>query len=196
MKRMIENMTGNYSASASVVDGTLILSLPDAVTPVVWRLDLGHAKASALEVRDHEDGKFTLLLKTPRGDVNDIAHFASRGRAVAALMEVTRAMQNAHTQMNGQYATPPYTGEPYNAAHLPVPVGRKKNRAAPADRHHGGKGWIGGLVAIALIVLLGGVLMNMPPRHISPATTAASPGVNATQAAGVPVSADAFLKNR
>ncbi|HEY8189211.1 MAG TPA: hypothetical protein VIF12_00890, partial [Micavibrio sp.] len=86
MKRIVENITGNYSASASVVDGALILSLPDALTPIVWRLELGQTRASALEVRDREDGSFMLLLKTPRGDVNDIAAFSSRGRAVAALM--------------------------------------------------------------------------------------------------------------
>src|SRR5690606_21303301 len=67
MKRMIENITGNYAASASVVDGTLIISLPDAITPVVWRFALGQAKASALEVRPQDDGTFMLLLKTPRG---------------------------------------------------------------------------------------------------------------------------------
>ena len=192
MKRMIENMTGNYSATASVVDGTLILSLPDAVTPVVWRLDLGHAKASALEVRDREDGLFTLLLKTPRGDVNDIAHFASRGRAVAALMEVTRAMQNSYTH----HAPSRYEGEPYNAAHLPVPVRRKKGRAQ-AERQGGGRGWLGGLVAIALIILLGGIMLNMGPQHVSStAALAPSSAIAPSQAAGVPVSADDFLKNR
>ena len=119
MKRMIESITGNYSASASVVDGTLILSLPDALTPVIWRLELGQARASAMEVRDREDGSFVLLLKTPRGDVNDIAAFSSRGRAVAALMTISRAMEQAHGQIRPPAAN---DGDSYNPSRLPVPV--------------------------------------------------------------------------
>lgn len=194
MKRMLENMTGNYSATASVVDGTLILSLPDALTPVVWRLDLGHAKASALEVRDHEDGSFTLLLKTPRGDVNEIARFATRGRAITALMSVTHAMEQSH----GQFRPAAYGGEPYNAAHLPVPVLRKRGKAhAAANSNSNGKGWLGGLVALALIILLGGIILNMGPKQVA-STAALNPaaGTPPSQAAGVPVSADDFLNNR
>ena len=192
MKRMLENMTGNYSATASVVDGTLILSLPDALTPVVWRLDLGHAKASALEVREDADGNFVLLLKTPRGDVNDIARFATRGRAVAALMSVTRAMEQSH----GQFRPAAYEGGPYNAAHLPVPV-RKKGKAAASQGQGNGRGLLGGLVAIALIIILGGIMLNMGPKPVS-SNAALSPaaGIAPSQAAGVPVSADDFLKNR
>lgn len=193
MKRMLENMTGNYSTTASVVDGTLILSLPDALTPVVWRLDLGHAKASALEVREDAEGSFVLLLKTPRGDVNDIARFATRGRAVTALMSVTRAMEQSH----GQFRPAAYEGGPYNAAHLPVPVRRKSVKAATAHGHGNGKGLLGGLVAIALIIILGGIILNMGPKPVS-SNAALSPaaGIAPSQAAGVPVSADDFLTNR
>ncbi len=190
MKRMIENLTGNYAASASVIDSTLILSLPDAITPVVWRLDLGQTKASALEVREREEGVFTLLLKTPRGDVNDIANFATRGRAVAALMAVTRAMEQAH----GQIRSFANDSDSYNPTHLPVPVrGRKTKDHSPKGSHD--KGWIGGLIALALIVILGSLIMNMGPKPVS-SLSAASPaaGTPAIES-GVPVSADDFLKN-
>ncbi len=193
MKRMLENMTGNYSATASVVDGTLILSLPDALTPVVWRLDLSHAKASALEVRDHEDGSFILLLKTPRGDVNEIARFSTRGRAITALMSVTHAMEQSH----GQFRPAAYAGEPYNAAHLPVPVRGKKGKPHSGHSNSNSKGWIGGIIAIALIIFLGGVAMNMGPKLVSSnAALAPAAGIVPSQAAGVPVSADDFLNNR
>ena len=43
------------SASANVVDGKLILSLPEAENPVVWQMDLSSAKASALEVKKDEE---------------------------------------------------------------------------------------------------------------------------------------------
>jgi hypothetical protein len=195
MKRMIENITGNYTASASVVDGTLILSLPDAITPIVWRLDLVHAKASALEVREAENATFILALKTPRGDVNEIAKFASRGRAVAALMCVTRAMEQAH----GQMKPAANDGEPYNPTHLPVPV-RTRRAKAHATQPSNGKGLIGGVIALLLIVGLGAVLLNMGPRQVT-ALSAASPAAGTStasspQSAGVAVSADDFLKNR
>lgn len=197
MKRMIENMTGNYTASASVVDGTLILSLPDAITPIVWRLDLGHAKASALEVREADNATFILALKTPRGEVNEIAKFTSRGRAVAALMSVTRAMEQAH----GQIKPAANDGESYNPTHLPVPV-RTRRAKAHAPQHGHGRGLLGGVVALLLIVGLGAVLLNMGPKQVT-ALSAASPAAgnaaaqgSAPQAAGIAVSADDFLKNR
>lgn len=194
MKRMIENITGNYSSSASVVDGTLILSLPDAMTPVVWRMDLVHAKASALEVRTSEDGLFTLVLKTPRGDVNEVAKFDNRGRAVSALMSVSRAMESAH----GRIYPAANDGQPYNPTHLPVPTmpvrARKINRS--------GKSWVGAVVAVIAIIVLGSILMNLAPQSqfgglaaTNPAAGAAS-RAPATQTNGVAVSADEFLKNQ
>ena len=189
MKRMIESITGNYSASASVVDGTLILSLPDALTPVIWRLELGQARASAMEVRDREDGSFVLLLKTPRGDVNDIAAFSSRGRAVAALMTISRAMEQAHGQIRPPAAN---DGDSYNPSRLPVPVhgghgSQKKKR--------NGKNILAGMVAVALIVILLGTLINLGPIPAGPLPSA-SPAAGDASQTGVAVSADDFLKNR
>ena len=187
MKRMLENLTGNYSASASVVDGTLILSLPDALSPVVWRLELSNAKASALEVREGDGGVYRLMLKTPRGDVNDIAGFENRGRAVAALMAVSRAMEQSH----GQIYPAANDTEPYNPAHLPVAP--KRSKAA------GGKkgGLLGVLAAIVLIVGLGMLLISMqPPQYKTAATSSTSTAAAPSTPSGVPVSADDFLKNR
>ena len=106
MKKLIETVTGGYASSASVVDGTLILSLPDALAPVVWRMDLGHVKSSALEVRDQSDGTFMLTLKTPREDIHNIAPFATRAQAVRALMAVSRAMEQGHGQIKPAAALP------------------------------------------------------------------------------------------
>lgn len=190
MKRMIETLTGSYSASASVVDGTLILSLPDAISPVVWRLELGQAKASALEVRQGEDDVYTLLLKTPRGDGNDIARFVSRGRAVAALMAVSRAMEQAH----GQIYPAANDTEPYNPALLPVPKGKQKKARRPSQMP---QGLIGAAVAVAIIIALLGILLNMAPRPVmSLSQTSPAAGMPAASTSGVAVSADEFFKNR
>lgn len=193
MKRMFETITGNYSSSASVVDGTLILSLPDAVSPVVWRLDLVQTKASALEVRDDGIDLCTLVLKTPRGDINEIARFESRGRAVNALMAVTRAMEQAQSHIHTAANDRP----DYNPTLLPVPSPRKRANKVSAN----GKSWIGAGVAVLLVVLLGVALVNMVPRPASgPAQNLASQARTQTAAppvaSGVAVSADDFLKSR
>lgn len=190
MKRVMENITGNYTASASVVDGTLIISLPDALNPVVWRLDLGQARASAIEVRERDGGTFMLTLKTPRGDVNDIAAFSTRGKAVTALMAVSRAMEQSRGQTRGVANDP----AAYTPSQLPVPV------KSTARRGKGGKNILAGLVAVVLIVILLGTLMSLSPvpssslRNASPAAgNAAMPG---QPPSGVPVSADDFLQGR
>jgi hypothetical protein len=197
MKKLIENITGNYSSSASVVDGTLILSLPDAVTPVVWRLDMVQTRASALEVRPAGAEGFVLVLKTPRGDVHDIARFESKARAVGALMSVTRAMESSHSGHPGNAANDSLS---YNPTHLPVPTRNAKRKKVNTSA----KSWVAAVIAIVAIVILGSMLMNVAPRNIAPGMTAtATPSSSATRSAnptptpsGIPLSADEFLKNR
>src|SRR5688500_11156310 len=94
MKKLIQSVTGGYASSAKVVDGALILSLPDALSPVVWRMDLGHVESSALEVRPQDNGTYMLTLKTPREDLHNIAPYSSRGPAVKALMAASRALEH------------------------------------------------------------------------------------------------------
>ena len=98
-------MKHKKSASAKVVDGILILTLPDALRPVVWQMQLGQAKSSALEVRDAVDGTFLLILKTPRADNIEIAPFATKAEAVEALLCVSAAMEKAHGQLHA-FASP------------------------------------------------------------------------------------------
>lgn len=195
MKRMIENLTGNYTASASVVDGTLIISLPDAVSPVVWRLDLGQARASAMEVRPLEDGRFNLVLKTPRNDVNEIASFSSKARAVAALMAISRAMEQAHGQIQPVANDSIPAGQPSTNT-LPVPVRTGSARKKSAT----GKNVLAGVIALVLIIVLIGAMMSITPTP-SPMTRDLSSGVapsggGAGNLTGVPLSADEFLMNR
>jgi hypothetical protein len=186
MKRMIESITGNYSASASVVDGTLIISLPNAISPVVWRLDLGQARASALEVRAHEDGTYTLLLKTPRGDVNDIAKFDAKAQAVSALMAVSGAMKQAHGQVKSVA-----NDSSAHSANLPVPV------KATSKPGRSGKNFIAPLIALSLIILLLVAIMNMGPvPNVQPGLPGDMAASQAPTESGVPLSADDFLKNQ
>ncbi len=92
-------MAEKYTSTAKVIDGILILSLPDAISPVVWQMELGQSKSSALEIRNLEDGKFILTLKTPRQDVLDIATYANRDLAIKALLATSQALEKAQGRL-------------------------------------------------------------------------------------------------
>lgn len=178
MKKFFEKLTGNYSSNAHVVDGTLILSLPDAVNPIVWQMELGNARASALEVRQGDDGIFMLTLKTPRGDVHDIAPFATRGRAVSALMSASRAMESAVGQWHRT---------PANAATLAAPSRDVEVAAKKGGLFKKILKW----VAIILLTLF--IINLITPSN--PSTTATQFGAAGTPpASGVPMSADDYLR--
>lgn len=195
MKKMIESITGGYVSSAKVVDGALIISLPDAVSPVVWRMDLGSVKSSALEVRDQKDGLFMLTLKTPDNDTQDIAPFAEKAVAVRALMAVSSALehgQNAYgarssaSLMANEIQTLPPQG--------PQVVYRSDGGVAK---------WVSAIAAVLVLVILLSVMIHQAPKsssfnNVASATAAALPQSVAMEPsanqAGVPVSADDFLR--
>ena len=81
--------------SANVVDNSLVLSLPNAINPVVWRMELAKAKMSAIEIREDKLGDFTLILKTPKGDSNEIARFNDKSDALKGLGAISSAMSKA-----------------------------------------------------------------------------------------------------
>ena len=182
MASFIRNLTGGFSASAKVVDGTLILSLPDAIAPVVWRMELGHVRASAIEVRAQDDGTFMLTLKTPKGDVNDIAPYATRAKAVTALVAVSKAMEQAHGEMR------PAANDGGTAA---VPAARGGSRLASVAA---------GVIGLFLVIILISALMRLAPvPQIDPAAgdMAGMPGLPGSAApAGEAVSAEDFLRSR
>lgn len=133
MLKILNRCNDECRSSAKVVDGNLILSLPNAINPIVWRMELGSVKASALEVREGANGQFILTLKTPKGDVHEIAPFAARDVAVHALMRVSAALQSAE----GRIAQPSQT-----ASVQPAPAFHKEGGSS--------KKW---LIALGLILL-------------------------------------------
>lgn len=82
----------NKSANtAQIVDGHLVLSLPAAKSPVVWRWNLAQAQAAALEVVE-SGTSFLLTMKTSDGGTQNIAAFDTRDTAVETLMMASHAM--------------------------------------------------------------------------------------------------------
>jgi hypothetical protein len=180
--------TGKNNSSARVVDGKLILSYPEALTPVVWQMDLAQAKASALEVRETK-GNFSLVLKTAKGETVEVAPFATKDEAVAALMAAARALENAH----GQIRPASVAANESNGVALSMPVRGKSSRLKT------------GLLGIGLIIVLLFIWTSLaprPPRSLSSGSPSASSAGSAPQSFGqqeengVPLSADEFLLKR
>ncbi len=172
------------TASASVVDGKLILSFPEALNPVVWQMDLGEAKSSALEVVENgKDGGHKLTLTTHKGESIDIAPFEQREHAVDGLKMIAKALENAHGQIR------------------PAPSGATNDTYS----HHGAprkRKWV--TIALSLVGLF--VLLNIwaamtgqtDGNQYNATTTASDQNSAASSAndAGVPISADDFLRGR
>ena len=186
MIKALSSKKQTSDASASVVDGKLILSLPDAKTPVVWQMDLTTTKASALEVQHNEETDiYTLTLKTPRGETIEVAPFTNREYAVEGLMAASSALENAHGQIRG------ITQEgaaPANDAAASIPAQAKTSGGS-------GKKWLIAILSVAGIFVLFNIwaqLMPRPPASVNYAAQSAP--VDPRNSAGVPVSADEFLR--
>ncbi len=188
-------MTNNNAAQSNtaqpninVVDGKLILSLPNATSPVVWQMDLGAAQSSSFTVNEDKKKKqFSLISKNQDGDTEDIATFSDKDTAVSVLMETANALQNAHGQIQQE---PIATISPVNMTAQGIGV------SAPANDAKNDK--VGALLALGLIVVLFAVwaisaTKSSSLESLSSAPSAQSQGAEAT---GVPVSADDFLNNR
>jgi hypothetical protein len=81
-----------HHSTAKVVDGSLILSLPDATIPVVMRLSLEEAKSAAFTVIE-KDNKFILRVTLSEKDSRDIAPYEEKEKAVSALMAASSALE-------------------------------------------------------------------------------------------------------
>lgn len=171
--------TDDYLPSAKIIDGTLILTLPNAVSPVVWQMELGQSKSSALEVRANDNNQFTLVLKTPRQDVQDIATFANKEAAVEALLVTSKAMEAGSGQLH-----------PNARSHYPLPVVTHQNSNGFSFFLFFKKllkfiGW----VILTLVILM--TLIFIASKLISATGTGSSSiGTNG------PISADEFLESQ
>lgn len=180
--KLFESSQDQYESTAKIVDNTLVLSLPGAKSPVVWRMDLSEIKSAAFEVQQEED-VYLLLMKTPKGAAQKIAPFESREGAMKALMATSTAM--------GQAAQRATVSVPANDGIPPA--------AAPVRKSGKGSQILMGIIGIILLLGFLFTMTQMGPRassslgdgssSLAAAGTGAAPG-------GVPVSADDFLRNR
>lgn len=177
--KWLENITGGYSSSAKVVGDSLVLSLPDAISPVVWRMELSEIKAAAFELKQNPEG-YVLLMKTPKGEAQEIAPFDNKSRAMKALMAASRAMEQAQSAIRSASGTA-------NA------------QPAPAKKGGGGQmlaGIIGVLILCGLIFAMVSMGPQMPAVEGGQSMATNTAANNAGSASGVPMSADEFLRAR
>lgn len=179
--KWLENITGGYSSSATVINDTLVLSLPDAQSPIVWRMKLDEIKAAAFEIDTQENGIFLLVMKKPKGETQEIAPFDVKSKAIKALMAASKAMEHAET------------------------VAQNDNNATPYISKQEKKGSVfAGLFGIVLLGALLFALTKIGPQP--PAFQSSGQQTNASVSgqseggsmagAGVPVSADDFLSGQ
>lgn len=171
-------MPEKYTSTAKVIDGVLILSLPDAVTPVVWQMELGQSKSSALEIRTNADGLFSLVLKTPRQDVLDIATYSGRDQAIKSLLVVSQAMEKAQGHLKSAPSSYP----------------------VPAISHFGQRGTLISVLKKILkfsAILLGGlILCGLILFVIGKLFMGSSGSPSQVGSTNAPISADEFLESR
>lgn len=173
--KWLADITGGYRSSAKVAGNSLVLSLPDALSPSVWRMDLEEARSAAIEVQGRDDGTYALVLKAKAGAANDIAAFADRAGALRALMAAGTALEQA----------PVAAGAPAAAHDLPL--------SAPSEKKGG---LLAGIIGVLLLAVLVAVLLGMGPRPPAGMIPQDGAGTDGQGTAGAPVSADEFLRNR
>jgi len=186
MKNSTAEKKDVLTSTVTVVDGKLILSLPNAQTPVVWQMDIEKAQSAAFTIHENKKKKsHALVLKNQDSEVDEIALFDSKEGAIEILMETSAALQNAQGQITA--------GSPANSNNNSSLTG------ATASKEEGGDK-LGAFLALALVVALIFIwsVSSSVPEKISGTSNAssASSDVDARQSSGVPVSADDFLSKR
>lgn len=191
MKNQKQTAPQSRAASARVIDGKLILSFPDALSPVVWQMNLNEVAASALRVEEKAKTKNFALVMTTQDSAMDVALFAAREQAVEALMTASHALENAAGQIQASTPAGYYAGPHAMPAANIVAIQKPRRRWIP--------------VGLALLALLGFFTYwtSLQPRapqsyNADPAanTAASTQGGSAQQQSGVPVSADEFLEQQ
>lgn len=162
--------------SSAIRNETLVLTLPDAVNPVVWQFDLSSVRASAIEVQAH-GGLNLLRLKTPRGEVHDIAAYVDRDRAVAVLSII-------HRTLAGDVAT--------SNANSPALV-TSEGGAVPTFPGAPKGNWPLAVCAVIVLVLCLYLGTFMRPPSLTGTAPVPAP---AAETIGVPQSADDVLRGR
>lgn len=99
---MIKNILGCNCPSAHIATNKLVLSLPDAVTPVMWVIDLNESKTVLLKVEQAENDLYVLQKVNPaKPGAEDIAYYDKKGKAIRALQHANDAISQSSSKKGG-----------------------------------------------------------------------------------------------
>ena len=126
---MLASLLGEYGPKAKLSGNTLILSLPDAVTPVVWTLDLLKDGHGSLSIHPEEETTQFLIVfsgSKKNAPLIEVARYKERSKAIRALLKATEALEKSnissfteHPQGEGQQATALNNSYPHYAPQQP-----------------------------------------------------------------------------
>lgn len=181
----LKKKNNENQSSASVNDGSLIVSLPEAIEPKVWRIDLQKAKESSFEVKKQEKTFSLIAKKTPRAKPDVIGEFETKQEALNALMMVSEALKTNKTQSVAPLKDKPTKGK--KVIKQAVPVARNSDNR--------------GLVALLATLLVIGIVYffwteTMPTSQTFETRELTGQSITdpSQPQTGVPMSADEFLQ--
>lgn len=195
MCKFWNKLTGKHQSTASVSGECLVLSLPGAIDPIVWRMELSQVKSSAFEIHERETGRYILCLKNSTGKHEDIAPFFTKEDAVQALICVSSALQNA-AQNNITVPLAANTQSSKESAKIAGSTSEIPPAAQKSSPKTEAAKWL--ITAVGVIVVLGlfFYLSSLTPKSsgtFSSEQMSDSSLENEGSATGVPVSASDFL---
>ena len=179
-------LTGRYGSSAKVADGRLVISMPDAETPVIWIMDLNDAETAVLRLEVDKQGLNVIKKHGGKGVAETVAVYRSRSKAERAMIKASKALENArntrlHVGPNSQ----------------PVII-------RPAGRMARIFSFIMSVIVVIILLLYArmSLIYNLSATMEQPQISATKMGADSAipqtppaDTSGVPLSADDFLKN-
>lgn len=190
MNFSLKNLISNTPSAAEISDDHLILSFPEAVEPVVWRMSLDKIGTASFEVKPLKDSdQAKLVLKPKKGTAEIIANFETKDQAVNALMIASKALQTGSSQkttLKEQVVINKSADS--EASHETVIISNTSSK----EKQKWAIAVLGALIVLGLYYYLT-TLMPNSAQSFDSSTNSLNTSLNPTEATGVPVSADDFL---
>lgn len=181
------SLKGNkkIKSSAEVVDKHLILSLPNAIEPIVWRMELSKMGTASFEIKKIKSSDVhKLVLKPKKGVAEPIAQFEDKETALNALLQASDAMQRpGHNE--------PSIVAPSNN----VPNSNVQSTPTQSKNKTSNK-WLYLFLGFVAVIALYIYMTMQIPKKITDQTNSSEttiPSSSNKVPVGVPLSADDFL---
>ena len=170
-------------SSAEVIDKHLILSLPNAIDPIIWRMSLDKIGTASFEIKQTKaNDNYKLVLKPKKGTAETIATFNVKDKALEALLNASDALQTPEPAGVVQYSK---TNKEYNA-----------NNTTNTEKK-GTHKWLYLFIGFLAVIALYSYMSSLAPKENKNfgTTNQAKITSNSTpqEQTGVAVSADDFL---